>query len=204
MRLPYRGPLDFRAALDELADRRIPGVEAVDGDCYRRTIVGHNFPGMIEVKDPGDGGHLEFVAHVPTWRLIIEDVAACRRLFDLDAELCERHEPCEQPADCSEAQTHSCARELGAWDGFETAVVQLLSAEPGHRVGSCLAGALARGLGTALPRLGVPRLTHVFPSAQRVASAGLDEVVGCGLPLEAAEAVVALASAASGASPRAI
>jgi hypothetical protein len=60
----------------------------VERGIYRRVIADHDKFGVIEVKRLNDC-HLELVAHLPTWRLIIEDVSACRRLFSLDPDVSE-------------------------------------------------------------------------------------------------------------------
>jgi AraC family transcriptional regulator of adaptative response / DNA-3-methyladenine glycosylase II len=193
LRLPYVPPFDFGAALDEVAGRCIPGVAAVDGACYRRTILDHDRVGVIEVKDHGDGHHLELIAHLPTWRLIIEEVSACRRLFDLD--FAERgHETTAGQA--SERQA-APARRLGVWDGFETAVLVLLSGSRGHEFGRKSAGRLAARFGVALPAPGVSGLSHGFPSARRLAEADPGEIVDCGLSSRLARTLVALARAVS-------
>ncbi len=176
LRLPYVPPLDFHATLDRLAGRCIPGVESVSDERYRRTILDHDAVGVIEVRDHGDGRHLEMTAHLPTWRLISEEVAACRRLFALDA-------PPE--------------RAPGVWDVFEAAVLELLGGGKRQWSGAQAAAArLAGRFGVALPEP-VCGLTHAFPSPLRLARADPAEVAGCRVSRRAARSIVALAQAFS-------
>jgi AraC family transcriptional regulator of adaptative response / DNA-3-methyladenine glycosylase II len=175
LRLPYVPPLDFRAALERLAERCVPGVESVSDERYRRTILDHERVGVIEVTDHGDGRHLELIAHLPTWRLISEEVAACRRLFALDA-----------PRD----------RALGVWDVFEAEVLRLLGGRSAERTHRQAAARLAERFGVPLP-VPLSGLTHAFPSPLRLALADPADVAGCQVSRKAAHAVVAFAQEVS-------
>src|SRR5579863_9413301 len=53
LRLPTVPGYDWDAVRSFLAARCLPGVEAVDGDAYRRTITVADQPGLLEVS-PGD------------------------------------------------------------------------------------------------------------------------------------------------------
>lgn len=178
LRLPYVPPLDFRAALDQLAERCIPGVESVSDERYRRTILDHEAVGVIEVRDHGDGRHLELTAHLPTWRLISEEVAACRRLFALDSP------------------PQRALGVWGAWDVFEAEVLKLLGGRGGERSRAQTAARLVERFGVPLP-VPVCGLTHAFPSPLRLARADPAEVAGCRVSRRAARAVIALAQAVS-------
>ena len=52
LRLPVVPGYDWDAMLAFLAARLVPGVEAIDGDTYRRTITMAGAPGLLEVS-PG-------------------------------------------------------------------------------------------------------------------------------------------------------
>ncbi len=75
LRLPYDGPLDWDALLAYFAARAIPGVEHVDGDTYRRTVVVDGDPGVLELQ-PGGPDHLVLRAHLPHWEGLIHLVRA--------------------------------------------------------------------------------------------------------------------------------
>jgi AraC family transcriptional regulator of adaptative response / DNA-3-methyladenine glycosylase II len=69
LRLPVPAGYDWTATRGILAERAVPGVAAVAGDSYRRTIVVGDAPGLLEVA-PGDG-HLVVRAHLPYWEGLI-------------------------------------------------------------------------------------------------------------------------------------
>ena len=50
LRLPYRPPLAWDELLAYLAARAIPGVEAVDGRSYRRTLRAGGRPLVVELE----------------------------------------------------------------------------------------------------------------------------------------------------------
>ena len=88
LRVPYRPPLAWRALLEFLAPRAIPGVEAVDLDAsvYRRIADIDGAPGVIEVWDVPREQALHLRAHLPAIDGLVHLVAGVRRLFDLDAD----------------------------------------------------------------------------------------------------------------------
>ena len=63
----------------------MPGVEAVDGDTYRRTITMAGVPGLIEVS-AGDEGCLLLRAHLPYWEGLIHVVNRVGRLLGIDSD----------------------------------------------------------------------------------------------------------------------
>ena len=67
LRLPVVPGYDWDAMRAFLAARLVPGVEAVDGDTYRRTITMAGAPGLLEVS-PGRGNCLLLRAHLPSGR----------------------------------------------------------------------------------------------------------------------------------------
>ena len=67
LRLPVVPSYDWDAMRAFLAARLVPGVEAVDGDTYRRTITMAGAPGLLEVS-PGRENCLLLRAHLPYWR----------------------------------------------------------------------------------------------------------------------------------------
>jgi AraC family transcriptional regulator of adaptative response / DNA-3-methyladenine glycosylase II len=75
----------------------------------------------------------------------------------------------------------------GALDGFEVALRALLD-------GRGYLGRVAKALGEPL-ETGVPGLTHLAPTAARVAEAGATRLVACGVPPRRAERIAAVACA---------
>ena len=73
LRLPVVPGYDWDATQAFLAARLVPGVEAVEGDTYRRTIAMAGAPGLLEVS-PGRENCLLLRAHLPYWEGLIHVV----------------------------------------------------------------------------------------------------------------------------------
>ena len=82
------GRLDWDDLLAYLRPRAIPGVEQVDGDTYRRTIVVDGDPGVLELG-PGGPDHLVLRVHLPHWEDLIHVAQRARRIASLDFDLDE-------------------------------------------------------------------------------------------------------------------
>jgi AraC family transcriptional regulator of adaptative response / DNA-3-methyladenine glycosylase II len=195
LRAPYERPFSFDAMLRFFRARVLPGVEAVDPAAYRRTITTHGHPGAIEVSDAGDGRHLLVLAHLPTFDALIDGVARVRRIFGLDQPAADRipalrKDPLIGPL----VRANHGLRLAGAWDRFETAVRIVLTQQISLRAGGTIIARLTRAFGTPVEGLGELGLTHVFPSAERLAGASLARLAGVGMPTTRAATVKALAT----------
>jgi AraC family transcriptional regulator of adaptative response / DNA-3-methyladenine glycosylase II len=169
LRLPFDPPFDWQATLKYLADRAIPGVEAVDDGTYRRTIMLDGHPGVLEISE-GDKCHLILQVHLPFWEGLIHVVEKSARMLGIDTDVAtgEIHlftDPMLAPVVAAQRGL----RVPGAWGPFETAVETIASRYT-------LAG-IVQAHGTYIP--GLPQgLTHAFPSAETLAEAGLPGIVG--------------------------
>ncbi|NUR98574.1 MAG: DNA-3-methyladenine glycosylase 2 family protein, partial [Kribbellaceae bacterium] len=85
LRLPFTPPYDWDAMCTFLAERAIPGVEAVADGVYRRTISLDGEAGMLEIG-PGGDDYLLLRAHLPFWEGVIHVVDRAARLVGLDCE----------------------------------------------------------------------------------------------------------------------
>jgi AraC family transcriptional regulator of adaptative response / DNA-3-methyladenine glycosylase II len=177
LRLPVVADYDWDAARSFLAGRAIPGVEAVDGDTYRRTITMAGAPGLIEVS-AGDQGWLLLRAHLPYWEGLIHLVDRVGRLLGIDSDHC----------------AGGAAPGLlvpGPWNPFELGVWTILS---GGRPSRLLEDFVTH-LGTPVP--GLPAgLTHTFPDPAAVTP---DRLAPVGLPDAEATALASLAAASTSA-----
>jgi AraC family transcriptional regulator of adaptative response / DNA-3-methyladenine glycosylase II len=81
LRHPVTPGHNWPLRLESLAVRAIPGVEAVEGDTYRRTITVADAPGVVEVS-PGDAENLLLRLHLPYWEGLIHIVGRVTRLLD--------------------------------------------------------------------------------------------------------------------------
>jgi AraC family transcriptional regulator, regulatory protein of adaptative response / DNA-3-methyladenine glycosylase II len=196
LRLAYAGVLDWHWLLRVLAAHAIPGVEAVSGEVYRRTIVIDGDPGVLELSPLGDG-ELRLLAHLPHWEGLVHLVARARRIASLDLDLDAATSALRgDPQLAGPMRARPGRRPAGTWDGFE-AGVQLIVAEqvPGPPAREALARLVER-LGRPAPGLELLGLTHTFPDA--VAVAGADLAMLCSIPPGCADAVRAFAGAIVG------
>jgi len=193
LRLPVAPGYDWDAVRSFLTARAIPGVEAVDGDTYRRTITMAGAPGLLEVS-PGDaagpmGGCLLLRAHLPYWEGLIHLVDRVGRVLGTDADhAVDVAAVRADPVLGQLAATHRGLVIPGAWNPFEAGVWAILSGQPGRER---MLEAFVAHLGIPVP--GLPGgLTHAFPDSAAVTQAAL---ASAGLPEAEATAIAALASA---------
>jgi AraC family transcriptional regulator, regulatory protein of adaptative response / DNA-3-methyladenine glycosylase II len=205
LRLACREPLDAAGLLAFLRARAIPGVEAVAGDRYARTIRAPGGPGIIELVVPTGGqqrhrpGSRQVLLRVqlPRLRGLGQVVSRCRQLFDLDAD--------PQPIAAVLAADEALAplvsarpglRVPGAYDGFELAVRAVIGQQVSVAGARTLAGRLAARFGTRLelPNAPAGAPTLLFPRAADLAEADLS---GLGLTTGRQRTLRALAVAAA-------
>jgi AraC family transcriptional regulator, regulatory protein of adaptative response / DNA-3-methyladenine glycosylase II len=170
MRLPFEPPLDWDAAVAFFASHVVPGVEAVSGRAYCRTISLDGSPGMLELH-PGGTDHLLLRAHLPYWEGLIHIAERASRMVGADVG----------PA----------VRAAGAWGPFEAAV-QAIVAQDSENPGEARKrlGGIVQRFGQRVPGL-THGLTHLFPSAEVVAAGDL---AGLDLPPATLKSVAALAA----------
>jgi AraC family transcriptional regulator of adaptative response / DNA-3-methyladenine glycosylase II len=196
LRTPYAGPFSFGDMLGFLAARTVPGIDAVDGTTYRRTITTCGHPGMIEVSDLGDRRHLLVLAHLPTYNALIDDVSRVRRIFGLDGPAADRLPALANDALLSPlVAARPGLRVCGAWDRFETAVRIIVSQQISLRGARTILGRLVDAFGTPVPGLNALGLTHTFPSAERLASASERQIGELGMPSARAATIRSFARA---------
>jgi AraC family transcriptional regulator of adaptative response / DNA-3-methyladenine glycosylase II len=194
--LRYRPPYDWPAMLAFLQARAIPGVEAVSGDGYARTIEVGGLQGTILVRPAvarDYGKALQATIRFPKLSALPTIIARLRRVFDLAAEpdVIGAH-LAEDPLLAPLVAARPGLRLPGAWDGFELAVRALLGQQISVTAAAGLAGKLVARYGAPLARTGVERdaLTHVFPRPARLATAHLSTL---GMPKRRAAALSSLA-----------
>ena len=194
--LAYRPPYDWDAMLSFLAARAIPGVEAVSGEIYRRTIAIGDDGGVISVA-PADRNRLSVSVRFPDMAALPSIIARVRRVFDLgaDPDRIGAHlslDPMLAPL----VGARPGLRVPGAWDGFELAVRAVFGQQITVPAATGLLGRLVLAHGVALPAAmtDVEGLTCLFPSPSRLAGADLALL---GMPKARAVAVRSLAAAIS-------
>jgi AraC family transcriptional regulator of adaptative response / DNA-3-methyladenine glycosylase II len=196
VRLSYRPPLPWATVLAFLAGRATPGVEAVDGDVYRRTVRIGDDAGAIEVRPEPERAQVVLRVHATDHTRLIDVVERVRRVFDLGADPLRIVTHLRRDARLRRVVTRLAGlRVPGAWDPFELAVRAILGQQVTVRAATTLAGRLAERLGTPVD-LG-PGLTRLFPTAAMLADAPIEAI---GIPRARATTIRTLAaSVASGA-----
>ncbi|MFV1991086.1 MAG: AlkA N-terminal domain-containing protein [Acidimicrobiales bacterium] len=175
LRIPYGQPMDVSQALGYLQSRAIHGVEAVVDGIYRRTTNTCGYPGVLELKDHGDGRNVELLAHLPSFNSIIDDIARCRRMLALDIDITSAVEQLRKDPLLGPVVTKAPGWRLpGAWDRFETSIRIILGQQVSVAAASTLIGRLVERVGTPIEHVDLGPLTHLFPSAQAVAESNLD------------------------------
>ena len=197
LRLAVRTPFAGEALLGFLALRAVPGVEAVTGTAYARTLRLPHGTGTVELDltDHTEGGVTAFVP--ATFRLDdLRDLAAAveraRRLLDADCD----------PVAIGDAFTGDPVlgplvrampglRVPGHVDGDELAVRAVLGQQVAVAAARTTAGRLTEQYGEPLAR---PHdgLTHLFPTAAALAAADPETLP---MPRSRGRALVALCRA---------
>lgn len=192
-RLSYRPPFDWERLLRFLSVRAIPAVEVVQDGSYFRTVQversNRKIAGYIQVGNEADK-HMLLVRLsdevLPVCAVVLERV---KRLFDL----------CADPAAIDKALGPLAVKRPGlrlpgSFDGFEMAVRAILGQQISVAGATTLASRMAVRFGSRL-RTPVPSLTYLFPSAQRIATAQIDEIAKLGIIRQRAKTLIALAQA---------
>jgi AraC family transcriptional regulator of adaptative response / DNA-3-methyladenine glycosylase II len=190
LRLAYRAPFDWRALRTFLAARAIPGVEAVSGDTYRRTIAIRDVSGTLAIRPEGNALRLDVVLSAPDALFAI--VTRVRRMLDLDADPARialelRHDPLL----AARIARHPGLRLPGAWDPFECAVRAVVGQQVSVRAATTVTGRIAQTFGRPIDS-GDARLSHLFPTPSVLRCAPLETI---GLIAARAGAIRALAAA---------
>lgn len=196
-RLRFRPPYDWKGMLSFLAARAIPGVEVVDGECYRRSISFSDNHGSH-----GNRGYFEVSLDAPNHALVARVqfgdphslffiTERIRAMFDLNADWAAIVKGLKaDPLLAGRIEAHPGLRLPGCWNGFELAVRAILGQQVSVKGASTLAGRLVSTSGEPFPAAG--GITHIFPTPQVLAAANFP---GIGLPGARAETIRALARA---------
>jgi AraC family transcriptional regulator, regulatory protein of adaptative response / DNA-3-methyladenine glycosylase II len=196
LRLRYKPPYDWDSMLAYLQARAIAGIEVVGQGRYRRTIELEGLPGSIEVAHDPERHSLNVSIHFSRVSSLPAIVARARRLFDLGANVATiAAHLADDPLLAPLVARRPGLRAPGGWEGFELAVRAVLGQQISVSAARRLAAHLVALYGKPLPdAYCVHRdLSHLFPSAERLATADLS---GLGMPDSRRQTLKALAQAA--------
>ena len=196
--LSYRAPYDVQRLMKFVAQRAIPGVEAVDGLHIRRTVRA----GAINGSAPNNDAWIavEFVpakarvrlSFSPEWAHVSAAVAAAaRRWLDLDAA---PHTVHAALADLPDLPDKQGLRLPGSLDGFELAVRAVLGQQVTVAAARTLASRFVQRFGSevATPWADVNR---AFPSPESLVDVPIERIAELGIIRSRAGAILALAKA---------
>jgi AraC family transcriptional regulator of adaptative response / DNA-3-methyladenine glycosylase II len=201
LRVRYRPPYDWDSILGYLQARAIPGVEVVEEGSYRRTVEIDGSVGTVAVTHLPQHQSLGVTIHFPNVRYLPAIVTRVRRVFDLGADIqtVDAHlslDPLLAPLVASRPGL----RAPGGWDGFELAVRAILGQQISVIAARRLAGQLVALHGKPLPpnhgahpSPSHPSLSHVFPTAKRLAKSNS---LGLAMPAARQSTLKAFAEAA--------
>src|SRR5579862_7303272 len=189
--LRFRPPYDWNGMLAFLAARATPGVELVEGGCYRRSISLNGKHGYFEVSL--DESNIALVARVQFSdpRSLFFIVERIRAMFDLNADWSTIVRTLRaDPVFTKRLEARPGLRVPGCWNGFELALRAILGQQITVKGATALAGRLVSAFGRSFACSA--RLTHIFPAPEVLADAKLTNV---GLTTARAETIRALARA---------
>jgi len=193
IRLNYRPPFNWRAMLEYLAYRAIPGVEFVGSDRYSRSIVVNGAQGSLDVRFEQESHSLLLTIDVEQTRNLYHIVERVRVMFDLKAVSTEIEnflslDPMLLPL----IERHSGIRVPVAWDGFEVAVRAIVGQQVSVKGATTLVSRIARSCGAEFENRNEEGLDRVFPTPAQLADANLD---GLGITTRRIAAIKSLAIA---------
>ena len=170
-------------------------MEVVENGRYLRTVEIGGFVGSVEVAHLPKRQSLSVTIRFPNVQSLPAIVTRVRRLFDLGADIQTIDEHLSRdPVLAPLVAQRPGLRAPGGWDGFELAVRAILGQQITVVAARGLAGQLVALHGRVVPanERVHPALTHVFPTAKRLAAA---KSIGLGMPGARQASLKALAEA---------
>jgi AraC family transcriptional regulator, regulatory protein of adaptative response / DNA-3-methyladenine glycosylase II len=191
--LDFRPPYAWHDMLAALRADATQGIEVVDADGYRRSISLNGAPGHLHVTLDDAERALQVRVKIDEPRLLFLIIEKVRGIFDLNSDwpIIEGALRCD-PALAARMRSHPGLRVAGCFSGFELAVRAILGQPHAPARAATLAAGLVAALGARVDYPG--GLTHLFPSAETLAEARLEDA---GIPAPQALALRTLARAVS-------
>jgi AraC family transcriptional regulator, regulatory protein of adaptative response / DNA-3-methyladenine glycosylase II len=191
--LRFRPPYHWTGMLAFLKARAMPGVEVVEAERYRRSILLNGSGGYLEISPDENGASLIARIQFGDPRSLFVIVERIRAMFDLNADWTDiARTLTHDPALAKRVQIAPGLRVPGSWDGFELATRAILGQQITVKGATTLAGRVVNLFGE--PFSPGDGLTHLFPSPEVLADADLTRA---GLTKARAASISALARAVS-------
>jgi AraC family transcriptional regulator of adaptative response / DNA-3-methyladenine glycosylase II len=189
--LRFRPPYHWKGMVAFLAARATPGVEVVEGNCYRRSISLNGGHGYFEVSLSEAQNALAVRVQIADPRSLYLIIERIRGMFDLNADWAAIAQCLEaDPELATRIHSDPGLRVPGCWDGFELTMRAILGQQITVKGATVLAGRMAKSFGEAFS--GANGLTHLFPTPAVLADAKL---TGVGLTGKRARTIRAFARA---------
>lgn len=188
--LAYRPPFAWDALLAFLNQRAMPGVELVQEDAYYRTVRSADHRGYIKVEHVATKNVLRVTLSSSLLQVLVPVLARVKTLFDLRAE----------PARIAANPAIIDARGIrvpGAFDSFEIVLHTLLLRDASNSGKLDLIDRFSATMGETF-ETGVPGLSRLTPTAERIARASAKEICSCGVSSSSAKEIMKFSTAVAG------
>ena len=195
--LAYRAPLDWGLLTRLLAREAMPGVIMVDGDRYGRTVTLDGRSGVVLARNAAAKAQLDVAVSLSLLPVLMPLLVRLRQLFDLDAEPAVVDAYLGQNGLAPLVRRRPGIRIPGALEGFEVALRSLILGANGREAAGDLLSRVVGALGEEIDT-GVPALTRLVPSPERLAEVGPSGLAALGVPRRGAEAITSVARAIAG------
>jgi AraC family transcriptional regulator of adaptative response / DNA-3-methyladenine glycosylase II len=174
LRLGYRPPFSWNYFVRYLGGRIITGVESVDRDSYRRSIVVGGKPWILEVR-PEHATH-QLMVTFPR-ELLPEVFRICKKVRDLFDLRCNataiREKLVLDPRLKQMLHRKVLPRAPGCWDPFELGIRTIIGQQISVKAATTVMGRIVKRLGTPMSHQ-VSGVTTVFPEPQSFVDGNLD------------------------------
>lgn len=191
VRLPVRPPFAGVELFRFVGAHAVPGLEHLDADGHlHRAMSLPRSHGAVRLEPDEDGVRAEL--RLDDWRDLAPAVERIRRWLDLDADPVAIDEVLSSDSTLGPAVAALPGiRSPGSVDPFETAIRTIIGQQVSVAGGATVTGRIVAAYGEPLA-VDAPHLTHVFPSAERLADVDPTELP---LPRQRAATVQRLARA---------
>jgi AraC family transcriptional regulator of adaptative response / DNA-3-methyladenine glycosylase II len=191
-KLVFRRPYSWPYMLEFLAAHAVPGIEAVDAGRYRRTIFLNGNDGYLEISAEEPRAALLVRVQIAEPGLLFSIIERVRAMFDLDADWATIETTLKTDSLlASRIAADPGRRVAGCFDSFELTVRAILQQRSSASKTSHLVGRIVTAFGR--PYSPVDGLTHIFPTPETLADAGLEAAT---VPKARADSIRAVARAA--------
>ncbi len=193
--LGYRPPMAWDILLRFLTNRATSGVEWTNGRAYHRTASIGRHAGWIKVEPVAGRNALAVELAMTLLPVLPEVLTRLKNQFDLSARPdVIAAQLAVEPRIRTVVGRYPGVRVPGAFDGFELAVRAVLGQRISVRAATTLAGRVAARFGEPL-ETPFPSLSRLGPTAERLASANVSELIDLGISAARAACIRALAQA---------